>query len=242
MKARGLYYYKCSTNGCKCNKSATQLNTLFAAELKKLTVKEELKTAVQYELERFYYEVSKDSFELHNTLQRQLTEINHKIDALQESFFITREMDRPTFDKFNARYQAERAKIERQLADCSVTISNISEYVQDAVTLSSKLNTVWTSGGITLKEDRQKLVYPEGIVYDRKNEAFRTSEKNIIFTIIESNSVTSDDNKKGTNYLIDRLSLSADWTGLEPATSAVTGRHSNQLNYQSIPSKLGWQR
>ncbi len=26
----------------------------------------------------------------------------------------------------------------------------------------------------------------------------------------------------------------ADWTGLEPATSAVTGRHSNQLNYQSI--------
>jgi hypothetical protein len=27
--------------------------------------------------------------------------------------------------------------------------------------------------------------------------------------------------------------LFADWTGLEPATSAVTGRHSNQLNYQS---------
>jgi hypothetical protein len=27
----------------------------------------------------------------------------------------------------------------------------------------------------------------------------------------------------------------ADRTGLEPATSAVTGRHSNQLNYRSIP-------
>ena len=26
----------------------------------------------------------------------------------------------------------------------------------------------------------------------------------------------------------------ADWTGLEPVTSAVTGRHSNQLNYQSF--------
>ena len=26
----------------------------------------------------------------------------------------------------------------------------------------------------------------------------------------------------------------ADRTGLEPATSAVTGRHSNQLNYRSI--------
>ena len=29
------------------------------------------------------------------------------------------------------------------------------------------------------------------------------------------------------------LSLLADRTGLEPATSAVTGRHSNQLNYRS---------
>ena len=24
------------------------------------------------------------------------------------------------------------------------------------------------------------------------------------------------------------------WTGLEPATSCVTGRHSNQLNYQTM--------
>jgi hypothetical protein len=28
--------------------------------------------------------------------------------------------------------------------------------------------------------------------------------------------------------------LFADRTGLEPATSAVTGRHSNQLNYRSL--------
>ena len=30
----------------------------------------------------------------------------------------------------------------------------------------------------------------------------------------------------------------AEWTGLEPATSCVTGRHSNQLNYHSstVPS------
>jgi hypothetical protein len=28
--------------------------------------------------------------------------------------------------------------------------------------------------------------------------------------------------------------LFAVWTGLEPATSCVTGRHSNQLNYQTV--------
>ena len=31
----------------------------------------------------------------------------------------------------------------------------------------------------------------------------------------------------------------ADRTGLEPATSAVTGRHSNQLNYRSVARFYG---
>ena len=37
------------------------------------------------------------------------------------------------------------------------------------------------------------------------------------------------------NRLLNDLVVKpADRTGLEPATSAVTGRHSNQLNYRSV--------
>ena len=32
----------------------------------------------------------------------------------------------------------------------------------------------------------------------------------------------------------DLQGFEAVWTGLEPATSCVTGRHSNQLNYRTI--------
>ena len=28
------------------------------------------------------------------------------------------------------------------------------------------------------------------------------------------------------------------WTGFEPATSCVTGRHSNQLNYQTLKNRV----
>lgn len=37
--------------------------------------------------------------------------------------------------------------------------------------------------------------------------------------------------KNPDNQMIIRIF--AVWTGLEPATSCVTGRHSNQLNYQT---------
>ena len=33
---------------------------------------------------------------------------------------------------------------------------------------------------------------------------------------------------------LNKIRKMADRTGLEPATSGVTGRHSNQLNYRSI--------
>gem|GEM_PF-2810371 len=39
-------------------------------------------------------------------------------------------------------------------------------------------------------------------------------------------------NKKASNFL-EALYLLAVWTGLEPATPCVTGRYSNQLNYQT---------
>src|SRR6185436_7034559 len=41
------------------------------------------------------------------------------------------------------------------------------------------------------------------------------------------------------NLYLKTSSTLADRTGLEPATSAVTGRHSNQLNYRSsLPAAL----
>ena len=41
----------------------------------------------------------------------------------------------------------------------------------------------------------------------------------------------------GAFFLLQEL---AEWTGLEPATSGVTGQHSNQLNYHSaVPREDG---
>ena len=57
------------------------------------------------------------------------------------------------------------------------------------------------------------------------------SRRYTIFSRIAHLSDNPVENEKGTNHTLDDLSLFADQTGLEPATSAVTGRHSNQLNY-----------
>ena len=46
--------------------------------------------------------------------------------------------------------------------------------------------------------------------------------------------------KKATSFEAALSILVADRTGLEPATSGVTGRHSNQLNYRSVKAFSLW--
>ena len=46
-------------------------------------------------------------------------------------------------------------------------------------------------------------------------------------------SVYRNKQKRLVNFHLQGAFSVADRTGLEPATSAVTGRHSNQLNYRS---------
>ena len=72
------------------------------------------------------------------------------------------------------------------------------------------------------------------MVFDKKKEEFRTPDLNYIIAEIARHTGDFAVIKKGLSSFFKPKSLSAGWTGLEPATSAVTGRHSNQLNYQPL--------
>ena len=69
---------------------------------------------------------------------------------------------------------------------------------------------------VFVRENIQKLVFPEGIYYDRQNKVFRTPRINFIFSLITANSGTPEENKKRTNELLIQLSPSAEREGFEP--------------------------
>jgi site-specific DNA recombinase len=221
VKKKGLFYYKCRTTGCKCNKSAKQLHEMFIKELEKLTIKEENIAPLQYALENVYYDLSKGSLQEEAALKIQLTEINKKIDSIEEKYFALGEMNKETFEKFNSRFQEEKKTIEENLQKCSCSISNLSSFVQEAISLSTKLNAVWASSVFSTKEKLQKLIFPEGVYYDRKNGSFRTEKINFIFCLIEANSGSCEANKKRTNDLLNRLSPLAEREGFEPALAIM---------------------
>ncbi len=64
------------------------------------------------------------------------------------------------------------------------------------------------------------------------------------FTVVSETTAKLNLNSTNKKAPVFKPKLFAGWTGLEPATSAVTGQHSNQLNYQPklIPFFKGRQR
>jgi hypothetical protein len=95
-------------------------------------------------------------------------------------------------------------------------ISNPIATMEKAIDLSVGLATEWDFGDVDRKEKLQKLVFPEGIVYDKKKGAFRTERVNSIFELIASLTSISGQNEKRQTGFDSCLSPSVRVEGLEP--------------------------
>lgn len=219
VKKKNLYYYKCRTKGCNCNKNAKDLNNSFINYLDTY--------AIQPELIEPLYKLMGEKFDTLNLthddqlkqLKSQLSALQEKIDNSEESYFITKQMSEETYKKFMGRYSEEKAKILDAMDTCGKDCSNLSDYYISALRFSMKLPTVWASSPVTVKEKIQETIFPEGILYNYKNQAFRTEKVNEVFYHIASLTSNSGGNEKGqTNTKVD-LSYQVGKTGFEPATT-----------------------
>ena len=218
VKKKNLFYYKCRTKGCNCNKNAKDLNNNFQSYLDTYKIHPDFIEPL-YKLmgEKFAHLTTTHDEQLRQ-LKGQLSALQEKIDNLEESYFITKEMNEETYKKFMGRYSEEKAKILDAMTTCGKDSSNLSEYYISALKFSTKLPTIWASSPVSVKEKIQKTIFPDGILYNHKKQAFRTEKVNEVFYHIASLSSNTDNNKNGQLNNKVELSTQVGETGFEPAT------------------------
>lgn len=199
VKKKNLYYYKCRKKGCKSNKSVKDMHKLFVHELGKFAVKKEFLDGIAYEMQHAYYAQNKDNAEKETNLNQRLSEVKVEMDRLDEKHYIKEELNKEKYDRMMLKLVAEEKEIYENLAQCSVFISNLSEMIVKAGELSLKLAPLWAESGLIEQETLQKLVYPSGLGYDKKNQAFRTTRINEAFSQIACLSSDLEKMKKGPN-------------------------------------------
>jgi site-specific DNA recombinase len=100
--------------------------------------------------------------------------------------------------------------------DSAVSISNLKEMLNETSILCRNLRKLWQDGTVSLKERLQKLIFPSGLVYDKKNEVFRTPDINFIIAEIARHTGDLAKMKKGLAPFLSCKSLSAERVGFEP--------------------------
>jgi len=215
VKEKGIYYYKCRTTGCKCNKSAKKSHTDFENMLGMFQLDKKYIEPLQHHLEYIFQESIKENAESEKSSSIKLKELGKKIEVLEEKYFLTNNMDKDTFDRLMIKLQSEKNElINQNNVFFDFTSSNLSKCIKTSLQVSSNLSSTWALGNLTVKENLQKLVFPDGILYDKQNDGFRTEKINSVFLLIADLARDTGQNKKGQKSNKTQLSLSAERAGL----------------------------
>lgn len=196
VKKKGLYYYKCKTIGCSCNRSTKAIHQQFEQLLSKYEITEKMiapvKTQMKYTFE-YYNQSNKDQ---EATLKYSLKAIEEKIEKVQERYVIG-EINDDLFQKFNKKFVAEKEEIENELNKGGINSSNLDFYINESLELFGNLNSIWASSDYTRKQKIQNVLFPDGIVYNRQKDKVQTSKINSVMELARCLSMSLSENKKG---------------------------------------------
>ena len=193
------------------------MHKLFLEELSKYQVKESLMDAIIWKLESDYTETNKDNADKEIMCLKRLEELDNGTLGLQEKFHVKEEMTRDVFDRLMTKLVGDREQISKELSKLGVMISNLSDKLKQAATFCLNLPSLWVQGGINLREKLQKLIFPEGLFYDKKLQAFRTTKINSVIAEIARVSSSLGVVEKGLPPFLWGQSLFAEKEGFEPS-------------------------
>jgi site-specific DNA recombinase len=217
VKKKGLYYYKCRTKGCSCNKSAKALHNTFTKDLKTYQLDPKYKDIVKEVMTYTYDNITKELRTRKKSIKKTITELSTKIDSIEERYALG-ELDSTIYKKFKDKYETQKDELQSKIENPSLSSSNLELAIDKALTLSESLEKIWVDGDLKQRQKLQNLVFPSGLGYDKSNDRVRTPKVNAIFGSIPILSKEISNIKKGEPIPVNQFSDLVTQKGFEPPT------------------------
>jgi len=196
VKKKGLYYYKCSTKGCKVNRSAKAMHEMFKQTLSIFKIAPEELDIIKVQIEEQFYNFFENNIQQKKNMKSNLTELNKKIDKIEERFAVG-EISKEIHDKFKFKFEKESTEIEAEMNKTSINFSNLKKTLDFALKTCSNPLLLWEKSNHDGKKVFQNLLFPEGIYYNRELDQSRTTRINSFFSLIASISIGLGKKERG---------------------------------------------
>lgn len=221
VKRKGIYYYKCENKkSCSCNKNAKVLNQRFMDILGELTLDESYLELFRMQLNMLYETINEERETVNTEVRQKTKELAEKLEKLDERYAIG-EIESDLYKRMKAKFMKERNECDELARPFSFSTANLENYVNRSIEIVSKLPSMWDSSDFTRKQELQKLIFPEGIYYNKKNDQTRTTKINSLFCLIVGQECISEEKKKGLSYEFKLKSLSVPGNGVEPSLALL---------------------
>lgn len=213
---KNIHYYKCRTSGCNCNVNAESLHELFLNELNRLQISTKNIGPVKKKVGFILDQITNDKTKSIAALKKSIYDVKQKLEKVEERHAVG-EVSREVFDRVREKLLKERAELERQLEKIGNTSSNPEKIIDNCIALALKPASTWASAKYDTKINLQKIIFPRGFRYDKKNHAVRTNEPNVILSLIKATSDNYGKKKNRTSQKTREKSGSVPGAGVEPA-------------------------
>lgn len=209
-------YYKCCTKGCSSNKSAKKLHSLFMVEIEKYTLPVDMVEPARRMLKKMIHEHEGEQVDALRQLRLSFAEVERKIERIEEKY-LWDEITPAMYEKHRPKLDLQKAEIERELAQAEKEISNLEKFVNEGLDFAANLAVFWEKGGYKDRQRVQKIVFPEGMVFDAQNSKCLTPRVNEAIRLlaqIRADLEQKNTGKAGKNSGFPR---SVPGEGLEPS-------------------------
>ncbi len=142
-----------------------------------------------------------------------LEKIEHK--------FITDQISEDIYQKHSSKIREEIAALSKETDATQMIGSNLNSTVEKCMSIAQNLSRAWITSEYETKQQVQKLVFPEGILYNKQKGVVRTPKVNSLFEAITLLASDTSKNKKADSVKNRLQSNKVPRTGFEPAHLAA---------------------
>ena len=158
----------------------------------------------------------KDTLQEIEVNKKAINDIEKKLARLEERF-VFEEINTAQYEKFKSMLTQEKNEKLMFSEKVGFNLSNLEKALDIALNCAPKLSSLWTNGNLNEKRKVQKMVFPDGIEYDHKNDEYRTLRVNSFFSYIPVVSKELRHKKTGKFRVKRKNSGLVPEAGLEPA-------------------------
>ena len=191
---KNIDYYKCNHKGCKTNVSAKKLHAKYEELLNGFNIPELLYPLLRDCIDSIVQGGEAESKPKLAVLRKKRSECVNKIKRCKVRYG-SEEINEDVYSTTIQSLQEKIDNIDLELAKFKNNLSNLSDDTDVILSTCCNIASLWRNSSLETSQKIQNLLFPDGILWDKRINDYRTLTINQAFSVIERLS-SSCKNKK----------------------------------------------